>query len=228
MCAYESDAKVEAVDIRKTQSCRAGGNGLAHDNRMRFADAGVFMLNILASPGSGKTSVILAIIDALRDEFNIAVIAGDVASSADSRKMSEQGIAVVQVDAGDASYLDEAMVSQAIDKLDLGNLDLILVENAGNLIFPADFDLGENAKVAILSVPEGDDKPGKYPGIFKASQAIVLNKVDTMALFDFDEQAFRDAVGQLNPTAPIFPLSATTGQGVELFAEWIADRVHSL
>lgn len=201
---------------------------LAAENRALFAKKKVFVLNILASPGSGKTSTILATIEALRDEFNIAVIEGDIASSVDSEKIKAQGIAAVQINTGGACHLESDMIKRAISVLDLDNLDLILMENVGNLVCPTDFDLGENAKVMILSVPEGDDKPLKYPGIFQVAQAIVLNKVDTMPVFDFNQDAFTEHVKQLNPTAPIFPLSATSGTGVEAWASWLAERVRAL
>ena len=201
---------------------------LAAENRALFAKKKVFVLNILASPGSGKTSTILATIEALRDEFNIAVIEGDIASSVDSEKIKAQGIAAVQINTGGACHLESDMIKRAISVLDLDNLDLILLENVGNLVCPTDFDLGENAKAMILSVPEGDDKPLKYPGIFQVAQAIVLNKVDTMPVFDFNQDAFTEHVKQLNPTAPIFPLSATSGTGVEAWASWLAERVRAL
>ena len=135
---------------------------LAAQLRKRFADNHVFVLDLLASPGSGKTSTILATIEALRDEFNIAVIEGDIASNVDAEKIKAQGIAAVQINTGGACHLESNMISRAIDVLDLERLDLIIVENVGNLVCPTDFDLGENAKVMILSVPEGDDKPLKY------------------------------------------------------------------
>lgn len=200
-------------------------NALAERNRSCFSQAGVFVLNILASPDSGKTSVIVALIDELRDEFNIAVIAGDISSSRDFARVNRQGIAAVQVDVGDARCLDGAMVANAANMLDLENLDLVFLENSGSLVFPADFDLGENAKVTMLSISDGDNKPLEYPDIFKGSQAIVLNKVDTLSTSSFDMRAFRDAMMQVNPSASVFPLSATTGQGVEAFAEWLADQI---
>ncbi|MDO4442854.1 MAG: hydrogenase nickel incorporation protein HypB [Slackia sp.] len=198
---------------------------LASENRALFKEKGVFVLDLLASPGSGKTSTILATIEALRDEYNIAVIEGDIASNVDAERISAQGIAAVQINTGGACHLESDMIRRATDALDLDNLDLIIVENVGNLVCPTDFDLGEGAKVMILSVPEGDDKPLKYPGVFQASEAIILNKVDTMEVFDFDEQAFRDAVVQLNPTAPIFPISATKGGGVDAWAAWLRAKI---
>ena len=179
-------------------------DAIASELRERFAENHVFVLDLLASPGSGKTSTLLATIDALRDEFNIAVIEGDIASSVDAEKIKAQGIAAVQINTGGACHLESAMIKRAVDVLDLERLDLIIVENVGNLVCPTDFDLGENAKVMILSVPEGDDKPLKYPGVFQVAEAVVLNKVDTMPVFNFDREAFEAAVTQLNPQAPIF------------------------
>ena len=201
---------------------------LAQENRALFAEKRGFVLDLLASPGSGKTSTILATIEALRDEFNIAVIEGDIASDVDAKRIGAQGIAAVQINTGGACHLESDMIRRAVDAFDLDNLDLIIVENVGNLVCPTDFDLGEGAKVMILSVPEGDDKPLKYPGVFQASEAIILNKVDTMSVFNFDEKAFRDEVAQLNPKAPIFPIAATKGEGVDAWANWLRNRIHAL
>ena len=216
------------MHIEMNQPILAKNDGIAAANRALFAEKGVFVLNILASPGTGKTSTILAIIEALRDEFNIAVIEGDIASKVDSEKIKAQGIPAVQVNTGGACHLDSDMIRRAVEVLNVDTLDLILLENVGNLVCPTDFDLGENAKMVILSVPEGDDKPLKYPGVFQASQAVVLNKVDAMPVFNFDEQAFRTSVRNLNPAAPIFPVSATTGQGIEDLAEWIGQGIRSV
>ena len=198
---------------------------LAAELRQRFADNHVYVVDLLASPGSGKPSTILATIDALRDEFNIAIIEGDIASSVDAEKIKAQGIPAVQINTGGACHLESAMLKRAIDVLDLERLDLIIIENVGNLVCPTDFDLGENAKIMILSVPEGDDKPLKYPGVFQVAEAVILNKVDTMPVFDFDREAFDTAVRNLNPKAPIFPIAATKGTGVEEWASWLADRI---
>lgn len=202
-------------------------DAIASELRARFAEAGVFVLDLLASPGSGKTSTILATIDALRDEFNIAVIEGDIASSVDAEKIKAQGTAAVQINTGGACHLESAMIRRAVDVLDLDRLDLIIIENVGNLICPTDFDLGENAKVMILSVPEGHDKPLKYPGVFQVSDAVILNKADTMPVFDFDEEEFVSSVKQLNPRVPIFKISATKGDGVDAWTAWLADRIRA-
>ncbi|HIT46057.1 MAG TPA: hydrogenase nickel incorporation protein HypB [Candidatus Aphodovivens excrementavium] len=203
-------------------------DSIAAELRDRFAANHVYVVDLLASPGSGKTSTILATIDALRDEFNIAVIEGDIASSVDAEKIKAQGTAAVQINTGGACHLESAMIKRAVDVLDLERLDLIIIENVGNLVCPTDFDLGENVKVMILSVPEGDDKPLKYPGVFQAAQAVILNKVDTLPVFNFDREAFESSVKQLNPTAPIFSIAATKGDGVEEWATWLADKIRAI
>ena len=203
-------------------------DSIAAELRERFAENHVYVVDLLASPGSGKTSTILATIDALRDEFNIAVIEGDIASSVDAEKIKAQGTAAVQINTGGACHLESAMIKRAVDVLDLERLDLIIIENVGNLVCPTDFDLGENIKVMILSVPEGDDKPLKYPGVFQASQAVILNKVDTMPVFNFDREAFESSVKQLNPAAPIFPIAATKGDGIPEWAGWLADKIRAI
>ncbi len=215
------------MHIDMKQPILAKNDNLAADLRKRFAEHHVFVLDILASPGSGKTSTILATIDALRDEFNIAVIEGDIASNVDAEKIKAQGIPAVQINTGGACHLESAMIKRAVDVLDLERLDLIIIENVGNLVCPTDFDLGENAKVMILSVPEGDDKPLKYPGVFQIAEAVILNKVDTMPVFNFDNDAFVESVTRLNPQAPIFPIAATTGQGVEEWASWLAEQIRN-
>ncbi len=211
------------VDIE--QKILAANDELAQANRARFAEAGVFVVDLMASPGAGKTSTILATIEALRDRYTIAVIEGDIASKVDAEKVRAHGIPAVQINTGGACHLESAMVARAVDTLELETLDLIIIENVGNLVCPTDFDLGEHAKVMILSVPEGHDKPYKYPNIFQVSEAVILNKYDTLAVFDFDEAEFRSVVSDLNPHAPIFPMSATTGDGVEAWAEWLAARI---
>jgi hydrogenase nickel incorporation protein HypB len=201
---------------------------LAADNRALLDEHGVFVVDLMASPGAGKTSTILATIAALRDRYRIAVIEGDIASKVDAEKVKAHGIPAVQINTGGACHLESDMIKRALDALPLDELDLIIVENVGNLVCPTDFYLGENAKVMILSVPEGHDKPLKYPGIFQVSEAVILNKVDTMPYFDFDEAEFTGVVRSLNPTAPIFRIAATKGEGVDEWAEWLASRIDAM
>ena len=199
----------------------------AERNRALLAEKRVFLLNMLASPGAGKTSTIVATIAALRDKLNIAVIEGDIAGNVDAVAIKELGIPAVQINTGGSCHLESDMIARALDALDLDSLDLIIVENVGNLVCPTDFDLGENMKVMILSVPEGHDKPIKYPGIFQAAQAIILNKVDTLPVFDFDVSAFDSSVADLNPQAPVFKIAATKDDGVKAWASWLAAEIAS-
>ena len=201
---------------------------LAAENRVLLDEHRVFVLDLMASPGAGKTSTILATIAALRDRYRIAVIEGDIASKVDAEKVKAHGIPAVQINTGGACHLESDMIKRALDALPLEDLDLIIVENVGNLVCPTDFYLGENVKVMILSVPEGHDKPYKYPGIFQVSEAVILNKVDTMPYFDFDEAEFTGVVRSLNPTAPIFRMAATKGEGVDEWAEWLAARIDAM
>jgi hydrogenase nickel incorporation protein HypB len=201
---------------------------LAAENRKVLDKHGVFVLDLMASPGAGKTSTILATIAALRDRYRIAVIEGDIASKVDAEKVKAHGIPAVQINTGGACHLESDMIKRALDALPLDDLDLIIVENVGNLVCPTDFYLGENAKVMILSVPEGHDKPYKYPGIFQISEAVILNKIDTMPVFDFDEEEFTSVVRSLNPVSPIFRIAATKGEGVAEWADWLAARIDAL
>ena len=200
---------------------------LAAENRALLDEHNIFVLDLMASPGAGKTSLILKTIEQLRDRYRIAVIEGDIASDVDSQRVKEQGVPAVQINTGGACHLESQMIRKALDVLDLDALDLILIENVGNLVCPTDFYLGENIKAMILSIPEGHDKPLKYPGVFQVSSAIILNKIDTLQVFSFDERAFKQSVEQINPAAPVFPISATTGSGIRLWTEWLSERIES-
>lgn len=214
-----------ATEINLSKPILDLNDRMAAKNRALFDQHGIFVLDLLASPGAGKTSVILKTIEQLRERYNIAVIEGDIASDVDSQRIRAQGIPAVQINTGGACHLESQMIARALEILDLKDLDLLIIENVGNLVCPTDFYLGEDVKVMILSVPEGHDKPLKYPGIFQAAAAVILNKIDTMPVFNFDERAFRDSVSKLNPQGLIFPLSATTGSGVSLWTQWLSDRI---
>lgn len=201
---------------------------LAQRNHELFNEKGVFVLDLMASPGAGKTSTILATIEKLRNRFNIAVIEGDIASRVDADKIKAKDIPAVQINTGGACHLESDMIKRAVDVLDLDNLDLIIIENVGNLVCPSDFYLGEHAKVMILSVPEGHDKPYKYPNIFQISEAVILNKVDTLSVFDFNEEEFDGVVHSLNPKAPVFKISATKDQGVDEWTDYLAERIEEV
>ena len=199
----------------------------AHENRELLDAHGVFMIDLLASPGAGKTSTIKATINALRERYSIAIIEGDIASNVDAVRIKEMGIPAVQINTGGSCHLEGDMINKALKVLDLANLDLIIIENVGNLVCPTDFYLGEDVKVMILSVPEGDDKPLKYPGIFQAAKAIILNKVDTLPVFDFDMPAFEERILNLNPQAPLFKIAATKENGVDSWRAWLTEQIEA-
>lgn len=213
------------MEVQLNQPILDLNNRLAEENRALMQEHQIYLLDLLASPGAGKTSLILATIAALKDKYRIAVIEGDIASDVDAVKVRETGAPAVQINTGGACHLESAMIARALDALDLEQLDLIIIENVGNLVCPTDFDLGEDCKAMILSVPEGHDKPLKYPGVFQVAKAIVLNKVDTMPYFDFDERAFRQTVEQINPHALIFALNATGTRGISAWTQWLAQQI---
>ncbi len=205
---------------------------LAAELRERFRAAGVYVINVLSSPGSGKTSTILATDARLREHgLRSAVIEGDIASDVDAQTMKEAGLPAVQINTGGLCHLEGNMIKSAIDALDAGvglaNIDVIFIENVGNLVCPVDFDLGENLAVMILSVPEGDDKPVKYPGIFQHAGAQLLNKVDVAPAFDFDRAAYDAVLDELNPIAPRFAVSARTGEGMDEWCAWLAQKIEA-
>ncbi len=206
---------------------------LAAELRARFAQTGTYVVNVLSSPGSGKSSTILATNERLRDRFGLrcAVIEGDIASDVDAQLMKEAGMPAIQINTGGLCHLEGNMIRQAVDALDeaigLDAIDVIFIENVGNLVCPVDFDLGENLCVMILSVPEGDDKPLKYPGIFQHAGALLLNKVDVAPAFDFDRAGYNRVLDDLNPRAPRFELSATKGEGMDAWSDWLAGQVRA-
>jgi len=190
-------------------------------NRERLNGHGILTVNIMSSPGAGKTSLILQTIDALKPKMRVAVIEGDVASSIDAEKVQQQGVPVIQINIPGGCHLDANMVGDALDNLPIDKLDLLLIENVGNLICPAQFALGERRKVMLLSVPEGDDKPEKYPLMFTEANVVLLNKIDLLPYLDFDVTAFSRVVTELNPNVKIFQVSCRTGEGLERWFSWL-------
>jgi hydrogenase nickel incorporation protein HypB len=201
----------------------ANGQLAAH-NRQVFDGAALLALNLMASPGGGKTSVILRIIDALIDELRIGVIDGDVVPL-DLEKIAGKGIPVSLINTGGNCHLDANMVATALPSMDLDALDLLIIENVGNLICPASFPLGAHLNVVIASVPEGDDKPYKYPAMFKGADVLLLNKIDLLPYLDFDVDYFRHGVEVLNPGLTFFPVSSKTGEGYEAWLDWLRAQV---
>ena len=196
---------------------------LADENRRMLAERGILVVNVMSSPGAGKTSLILRTIEALREQMRIGVIEGDVASRVDADTIEQLGVPVVQINTGGTCHLDANMIRGSLDQLPLDDLDLLLIENVGNLICPTDFALGEALKVMIPSVPEGDDKPYKYPAMFAAVDAIVVNKVDLLPYLEFDLSAFRKLVQGLNPDVQVFEVSCKTGEGIDQWVVWLSE-----
>jgi hydrogenase nickel incorporation protein HypB len=200
---------------------------VAAENRVTFDAADVFVLNLMASPGAGKTSLILSTADVLPDDVRPGVIEGDLASTIDADTIAERGIPVVQINTGGNCHLDAPMVRTALPNLSLAELDLLFIENVGNLVCPANFALGADLAVVVASVPEGHDKPYKYPGMFAGADAVVLNKADLLEVFEFDVDYFRRGLEMLNPGVPFFVISCRTGEGVEEWGAWLLGRVGS-
>jgi hydrogenase nickel incorporation protein HypB len=184
----------------------------------------LFGLNLMGSPGAGKTSVILATSAALSGRLNLAVIEGDIASRVDAEKVAAAGMPVYQINTGGMCHLDALMVRDALIHLDVAGVDLLFVENVGNLVCPNEFALGTHRQVLIASVPEGDDKPYKYPAMFQDVDAVVLNKVDLLPYIDFDLEGYRHLLLALNPDVAVFPVSCKTGEGIATWADWLAQE----
>ena len=216
-------AKVRLIDIR--QEILSDNRDLAQEIRERLAVERTFLLNLMSSPGSGKTSLILRTIEELRDEFRIGVVEADIDSTVDSEKVAARGVRVVQIRTGGFCHVEAPMVEKALQSMNLASLDLIILENVGNLVCPAESDTGAIANAVILSVPEGDDKPLKYPLIFTVCDVLVLNKVDYPDYGDFDVQALRQRVHCLNPNMHVLEVSCKTGQGLGDWISWIRNEV---
>jgi hydrogenase nickel incorporation protein HypB len=198
---------------------------LAAENRAKFDAAGLFTLNLMASPGAGKTSLLEHTVRALSGKLRLAAIDGDIATSLDADRAAAAGAVAVQINTGGECHLDAAMVSGAIPQLDLSQFDLLIVENVGNLVCPASFQLGTHKSVLIASIPEGDDKPYKYPGMYRGVEALVINKIDLLPYVPFDMETFRRGVEILNPGLVTFPLSCRTGEGLDPWLSWILAEV---
>lgn len=201
---------------------------IALKNRAALEAAGVFALNIMASPGAGKTSFILATLDRLPPEVCPGVIEGDLASSIDTDTIAARGVPVTQINTGGGCHLDAPMIQTALSRLPLADLDLLFIENVGNLVCPANFKLGADRAVVVASVPEGHDKPYKYPGIFASADAVILNKADLLAIFDFNLDYFRQGVELVNPGVPFFVLSCRTGTGVQAWLSWLLSERNAM
>ena len=216
--------------IEVVQNVLEANETIANRNQQLLDKHNVFVINIMSAPGAGKTSLILQTMRKLKDKLNVGVIEGDVASTVDAEKVQNEAKAVVQINTRnmpESCSLMAVMVESALKDMPLDNLDLVLIENLGNLICPAEFTLGEHKRVLIASLPEGDDKPIKYPLIFVDADAVIINKMDLLSHVDFDIAAFRRSVSGLNPDAEVFQISCKTGDGIEEWCSWILNQTRA-
>ncbi|MDP4278956.1 MAG: hydrogenase nickel incorporation protein HypB [Dehalococcoides mccartyi] len=198
---------------------------LAARNKDMFAGKGILVINVMSSPGAGKTSLLLKTIELLGDDTRVGVIEGDIASSVDAEKIAATGSQAIQINTDGGCHLDANMVASAADGLELDKLDIIFIENVGNLVCPAGFQLGEAKRVVLASVPEGDDKPTKYPFMFRDTDVIVITKMDYLPLSDFNMESFRKTVLGLNPDVKIIELSVRNGQGLDEWTAWLKSNL---
>lgn len=218
--------EVKVIEIKK--SIFAENDKDADDLRKELKTRGVYLLNLMSSPGSGKTTTLVKTINFLKDKIRIAVMEADIDSDVDAVKIKEAtGIKSIQLHTGGMCHLDAEMTRQGLENLPLEDVDLVVLENVGNLVCPAEFDTGSCRNAMILSVPEGDDKPLKYPLMFSVCDVVIINKTDVLPYFDFDMDRCREYIHMRNPQAMVFAVCAKTGEGVEAFAEWLLGEVRT-
>jgi len=198
---------------------------LASTNRRILDAAGVYSVNLMASPGAGKTSLIELTVEKLREEFRIAVIDGDIATSLDADRAASAGALAIQINTGGECHLDAVMVNEALPRIKLNEIDFLIVENVGNLVCPASFQLGTHTNVLVASIPEGDDKPYKYPGMYRGVDALIINKIDLLPYVDFRMDYFKRGVEMLNPGLITFPLSCRNQEGIHDYLDWLRVRI---
>jgi len=213
------------VEIKVMANILDKNDQLAAEINKKLAERGIFTLNLLGSPGSGKTSLLEKTIATLKDELRLAVIEGDLFTAKDAERIARQGVPVVQINTGGGCHLDANMVKGVLASLDLANIDLLIIENVGNLVCPAEFNVGEDVKVTVLSITEGEATPLKYPLLFKQSAAVVLNKIDLLPYTSFDLATATEDIVSINPQVALIKASCRTGEGLEEWYDWLRRRV---
>ena len=216
-------ADVRVIEVK--ENILADNDKEAQILRDKLKSKKTFLMNLMSSPGSGKTTTLVRTVEQLKDKINIGIMEADVDSDVDAKTMANAGVKSIQLHTGGMCHLDAAMTEQGLNELNYDGLDLVVLENVGNLICPAEFDTGAAKNVMILSVPEGHDKPLKYPLMFSKVDALLINKIDVAPYFDFDMDKLREYVGKLNKNVKIFPISAKTGEGVEEWCDWLLNEV---
>lgn len=216
-------SKVRVIEVK--QSVYASNDERASKLRKELKDRGIFLLNLMSSPGSGKTTTLKQTIELLKDKHSIGVMEADIDSDVDAVSIAETGVKVIQLHTGGMCHLDAEMTRQGLDSLESNGIELAILENVGNLVCPAEFDTGASKNAMILSVPEGDDKPLKYPLMFSICDVVLINKIDVIPYFDFDMEKCIKNIKMRNPNAKIIPISAKTGEGISEFANWLSSEI---
>lgn len=211
---YETRERVLADNEREAQNVRA-----------LLAEKGTFLINLMGSPGAGKTTTLLRLIERLQPRYSVGVMEADVDSDVDAKTVSAAGARVIQLHTGGLCHMDADMTRRGMERMGIDGLDVLFLENIGNLVCPAEFEVGADLRMMILSVPEGDDKPLKYPLMFQISDCLIVNKIDAAPVFDFDLEAMTERVRKLNPDISIFPVSALKGEGFDAFCEWLSAEI---
>lgn len=213
------------MEVRVMEDILSRNDRIAEDTRSLLKKQGVFALNLMGSPGAGKTTLLEKTLLGLNNELRMAVIEGDLFTTKDADRIEKLGVPVIQINTSGGCHLDAAMVAAEIGRLELSGLDLLIIENVGNLVCPAEFDVGEDTKAVVLSITEGDDKPLKYPLIFKESAVTVLNKLDILPYTNFDLDSARDDIKKLNPSAEVLEVSCMKGIGLDTWYDWLRNQV---
>lgn len=216
-------ANIKVIEVK--QSVYASNDKMADELRQSLKDKGIFLLNIMSSPGSGKTTTLLQTIKLLKDKFTIGVMEADIDSDVDALAIAKTGVKAIQLHTGGMCHLDADMTRQGLDSLETNGIELAILENVGNLVCPAEFDTGASKNAMILSVPEGHDKPLKYPLMFSICDLVLINKIDVAPYFDFDMDECIKNIKSRNPNAKIIPISAKTGEGINEFADWLTEEI---
>ena len=217
--------QVRILEVK--QSVFANNDAQADKLRAELKEKGIYLLNLMSSPGSGKTTTLTRLIELLKEDLKIGIMEADIDSDVDAKTIAATGAKAIQLHTGGMCHLDAAMTRQGLEGLDASDVDLVVLENVGNLVCPAEFDTGAVKNMAILSVPEGHDKPLKYPLMFQVCDTVLINKIDVAPYFDFDFEKCTEYIHMRNPKAKIFPISAKTGEGIEAVADWLKEEVRN-
>ncbi|MDS0527536.1 hydrogenase nickel incorporation protein HypB [Clostridium sp. SHJSY1] len=213
-------------EIKLVKNILQTNDEITAQNRKKLDEKGIYVVNLMSSPGSGKTSILEKLISKLGKEIKIAVIEGDIYTTKDAERIKAQGVPVVQINTGGACHLDGEMIRNSINSLTLDNIDVLVIENVGNLVCPAEFEIGEDIKICVLSTPEGNDKPLKYPLMFEKSSAVILNKTDLIPYTNFNKEEFYEDIKSINANAIIFETSCVKDEGIDEIYIWLKNKIN--